>query len=110
MFYFSITKMIGSLPMYEQTVRLERMEHAVSLFGMFDANIKLIESEFDVDITARGDGLKISGEPENVAMAQKAIDTLIMMLNKGEPLSEIRTAHACGHIRELLGTVRELAV
>ena len=27
-----------------------------------------------------------------------------------KPLSDIRTAHACGHIKELLGTVRELAV
>ena len=29
---------------------------------------------------------------------------------KGEPLSGIRTVHACEHIKELLGTVRELAV
>ena len=29
---------------------------------------------------------------------------------KGKPLSDIRTAHACGHIKELLGKVRELAV
>ena len=29
---------------------------------------------------------------------------------RGEPLSELRTVHACGHIRELLGTVKELAV
>ena len=70
--------------MYEQTVRLERMEHAVSLFGMFDANIKMIESEFGVSVTARGDGLKISGDEKDVLLAQKAISTLIMMLNKGE--------------------------
>ena len=29
---------------------------------------------------------------------------------KGKPLSDIRTVHACEHIKELLGTVRELAV
>ena len=29
---------------------------------------------------------------------------------KGKPLSDIRTAHACEHIKELLGTVGELAV
>ena len=29
---------------------------------------------------------------------------------KGKPLSDIRTAHACEHISELLGKVRELAV
>ena len=29
---------------------------------------------------------------------------------KEEPLSKIRTVHACEHIKELLGTVRELAV
>ena len=29
---------------------------------------------------------------------------------KGKSLTDIRTLHACGHIKELLGTVRELAV
>ena len=29
---------------------------------------------------------------------------------KGKPLSDIRTAHACGHIKQLLGTVKALAV
>ena len=29
---------------------------------------------------------------------------------KGKPLSDVRTAHACGHIKELLGKVKHLAV
>ena len=52
--------------MVEQTVSIERMEHAVSLFGSFDENIKLIEKEFSVSILTRGSEIKIHGDDENV--------------------------------------------
>ena len=32
------------LKMFEQVINVDRMEQAVSLFGSFDENIKLIES------------------------------------------------------------------
>ena len=34
--------------MFEQVLSIDRMENAVSLFGSFDENIRLIESEFSV--------------------------------------------------------------
>ena len=34
--------------MFEQTINIDRMEHAVALFGSFDENIKLIENEYGV--------------------------------------------------------------
>lgn len=34
--------------MFEQSISVDRMEQAVSLFGSFDENIKMIEKEFDV--------------------------------------------------------------
>ena len=30
--------------MFEQIISVDRMEHAVSLFGSFDENVKLIEA------------------------------------------------------------------
>ena len=65
----------------EQIISIDRMEHAVALFGSFDENIKLIESEFSVRVRARDSELKISGEPEDVMKAAKVIDSLLSLLN-----------------------------
>ena len=74
--------------MVEQTVSIERMEHAVSLFGSFDENIKLIEKEFSVSILTRGSEIKIHGEEENTDKAKRVLVKLLYLLNKGETLSE----------------------
>lgn len=74
--------------MVEQTVSIERMEHAVSLFGSFDENIKLIEKEFSVSILTRGSEIKIHGEEENTVKAKRVLIKLLYLLNKGETLSE----------------------
>lgn len=74
--------------MVEQTVSIERMEHAVSLFGSFDENIKLIEKEFSVSILTRGSEIKIHGDEENGDKAKRVLEKLLYLLNKGETLGE----------------------
>ena len=74
--------------MFEQTINIDRMEQAVSLFGSFDENIKLIEKEFDVSVVSRGSELKVAGEAENVQKGVRAISGLLMLINRGEALSE----------------------
>ena len=74
--------------MFEQIINVDRMEHAVSLFGSFDENIKLIEKEFGVSVINRGSELKITGEAENVDKASRAVKGLLMLINKGESLSD----------------------
>ena len=74
--------------MVEQTVSIERMEHAVSLFGSFDENIKLIEKEFSVTILTRGSEIRIHGDEENADKAKRVIEKLLYLLNKGESLTE----------------------
>ena len=74
--------------MYEQIINVDRMEQAVSLFGSFDENIKMIENEFSVAVVSRGSELKVTGEAENVSKASKAINGLLTLINKGETLSE----------------------
>ena len=64
------------------------MEQAVSLFGSFDANVRLVEQTFGVTVLARGTDIKVSGEPEQVAGAVKAINGLLQLLNRGEQLNE----------------------
>lgn len=74
--------------MFEQIINIDRMEQAVSLFGSFDENIRLLEKEYGVSIVNRSGALKLCGEAEQVSRAAKALEGLIMLLNKGEQLNE----------------------
>ena len=74
--------------MTEQIINVERMEQALSLFGSFDTNIRLVEQEYGVTILARGTDIKISGEPLSVDRAARAIDGLLQLINRGEELNE----------------------
>ena len=42
--------------MVEQLINIDRMEHALALFGSFDENVRLIEQEYGVTVTCRGCG------------------------------------------------------
>ena len=86
--------------MFEQTISFDRMEHAVSLFGNFDGNIRLIESEFDVKIISRGSDVKVMGEPDNVASAVTALNTMLTMLNKGELLNDQNVRYCISMVRD----------
>ena len=74
--------------MFEQLISVDRMEHAVSLFGSFDENIRQIEQEFRVKVLSRGSDLKISGEAEDVQKAVRAVNGLLKIINKVEEMSD----------------------
>ena len=74
--------------MTEQSINLERMEEAASLFGPFDENIRIIERELHVQIVVRDDELKISGDGEQVMYAEKAVRGLLSLCARGEPIDE----------------------
>ena len=86
--------------MFEQVLSIDRMENAVSLFGSFDENIRLIESEFSVTVLNRGSDLKISGEAENVAKAPTAIERLLALINKGEALSDQNVRYVISLVKD----------
>ena len=83
----------------EQRISIERMEEAVNLFGSFDENIRLLETEFQVQVVNRGGEIVVSGEPENVMLAVKAVQALLTLSNKGESISD-------QHVRYVTGLVR----
>ncbi len=86
--------------MTEQSFSIDRMEHALSLFGSFDENIKLIEKEFSVAIVNRGGELKIKGEEESVYKAKRAIGNLLALLNKGETLNEQNVRYVISLVKD----------
>jgi phosphate starvation-inducible PhoH-like protein len=76
------------------------MEQTVSLFGSFDENIKLIESQYTVKVISRGSEIKVSGDAENVSRAVRAINGLLMLLNRGEALSEQNVRYVLSLVNE----------
>ena len=86
--------------MVEQTITFEAVEQAVSLFGSFDENIKMIEREYSVSIVSRGSDLKIMGDEENVSKAVRAVNSLLVLINKGEALSDQNVRYVLSLVNE----------
>lgn len=74
--------------MYEQIISVDAVEQAVSLFGNFDENIKLIEAHYGVTVLSRGSEIKVTGEIESVSKAVRAINGLLLLINRGEVITE----------------------
>jgi len=72
--------------MIEKTMSIDRLENIISVFGSFDENLRLIEDELSVKIIDRNSELTISGEDENVQYAEYAVNGLMMIAAKGEPI------------------------
>ena len=81
--------------MAEQSINIDRMEHAVALFGSFDENIKLIESEYQVKVLSRGNELKVAGDVEQVAKAVRVIDSLFNPAETGGELLSEQNVRYC---------------
>ena len=86
--------------MIEQTIEVERMEDVISVFGSFDQNLRLIESEYNVRVTDRDAALHITGEAENVLPAQKALTGLLQLAARGEEIHEQNVRYIFKLVRE----------
>lgn len=71
----------------EQSISIERVEEAINLFGLFDENVRLIEKELGVSVVNRESTLKVSGDGEAVMLGVKAIQGLLSLSAKGEPIN-----------------------
>ena len=72
--------------MIERTIAVERIEDVINVFGSFDQNLRIIETEYGVTVLNRDNELRISGDPEAVMYAEKAINGLLALAAKGEQI------------------------
>lgn len=86
--------------MAEKSINIEKLDHITTLFGNLDENIKAIESEFTVSVLNRDTELKITGDDDNVELAAKTVEQLIIAINKGETVK-------LQNVRYLMTLVRE---
>ena len=83
----------------EQRISIERLEQAINLFGSFDENIRLIESEFHVTVANREGELRVNGEPEDTMLACKTLSALLTLSNRGEAINEQNVRYVIGLAR-----------
>ena len=86
--------------MIEQTIQVDRIEDVISVFGSFDQNLRLIEAEYGVHVTDRDAKIHITGEPETVMEAQKALTGLLQLAAKGEEITEQNVRYIFQLVRE----------
>ena len=87
----------------DKIIEAKSSDTVMSLFGSFDANVKLIEHEMNVRISNRDTQIKISGEDcENAAVV---IERLILEIENGETLTEQNIRYAIFSVREDIGYI-----
>lgn len=86
--------------MIEQIIEFEALEQAVSLFGSFDENIKLIEKEYGVSVISRGTDLKVVGDAESVSKAIRALNSMLMLISKGESITNQNVRYVLSLVNE----------
>ncbi|MBR6114358.1 MAG: PhoH family protein [Oscillospiraceae bacterium] len=84
----------------EKVIAADRVEDILSVFGSFDQNLRIIEKEFGVHVTDRDAELKITGEPENVSDAEKAVQGLLSLSARGENIDEQKVRYILAMVRE----------
>ncbi|MEG0036158.1 MAG: phosphate starvation-inducible protein PhoH, partial [Oscillospiraceae bacterium] len=86
--------------MTERIMAVDRMEQIISVFGSFDRNVNIIETELNVKVTDRESELHITGDEENIMYAEKAIQGLLSLAAKGENIDEQNVRYIIKLVRE----------
>ena len=85
--------------MAEKLVTIPSAERRAGVFGSFDSNTRLIESEFGVQLFECSDGIKIIGdEMHDIENAANAIEYLLKMTERGETLNEQTVRYVIGMV------------
>jgi phosphate starvation-inducible PhoH-like protein len=82
----------------EKSMELIDHEKTQELFGSYDENLKIIESELLVSILIREGELKIIGEEKNIDLARRVMEILMKKQDDGEEI----TSHTVSYIISLI--------
>ena len=74
--------------MIDKIIEAERMDDLINVFGSFDQNLRILESELNVKVLDREEMLHVCGEEENVVLAEKTIKGLLTLAAKGEAIND----------------------
>jgi len=78
----------------EKMLEFDSMEQVIALFGDFDANVNIIQKELAVNIISRDCTIRVTGEERNVALAEHVLQSLSMIVKRGETLTDQNVMYA----------------
>lgn len=84
----------------EKYLEVDNIEQILNIFGNFDRNIKIIESNYNVQINHRGTSLKITGEEKDAEKAQRCLAGLISMTANNNEITEQNVRYAISLVEE----------
>jgi phosphate starvation-inducible protein PhoH and related proteins len=76
----------------------------VGLLGSADENLRALERILDADLHVRGNAVTLSGEPADVALAERVIGELVAIVAGGQPLTPEVVRHS---VAMLIGSGNE---
>jgi phosphate starvation-inducible protein PhoH and related proteins len=76
----------------------------VGLLGSADENLRALERTLSADLHVRGNTVTLSGEPADVALAERVMAELVAIVSGGQPLTPEVVRHSVGM---LVGTGNE---
>ena len=79
---------------------VDSMDAYMTLFGFNDQNVALIEQECSVTVSLRGAELHITGDENDVVLAESVISKLMDMIRRGELVDRSRIRYAIALARE----------
>ncbi len=76
----------------------------MGLLGSADENLRALEGLLAADVHVRGNAVTLSGEPADVALAERALSELVAIVDGGQPLTPEGVRHS---VAMLVGTGNE---
>ncbi len=83
----------------EKTINVGRIENIINVFGSFDENLRLIENELSVKVTDRDSEIKVTGEAEQVMLAERSIEGLLSLASRGEAIDAQSVSYIIGLVK-----------
>jgi phosphate starvation-inducible PhoH-like protein len=80
-------------------IKLREGTNTAAVFGHHDRHLKLIEDEYGVRISARGEEVAIDGSSDAVRQAERLINELALLTCEGYDLKPDEVAHALAALR-----------
>lgn len=75
-------------------------KQAMEIYGNMDGNLKILEKEFLVELSARGERLSVSGDEHDVELARRAIAAMEKLLKFSEFLDEQSVLYCINLIKQ----------
>lgn len=67
-----------------KTIQLKDPAIALTLYGIHDRHLRLIEESYTLQINARGDKLELIGASDTIETVAEIIQSLEVLINKGQ--------------------------